>query len=165
MTEIPLQPLSAVDCVRPAVSRTESILLHPIRWSRWWRLAMLGLATGEAATQSFNFNFPGGGDWSKIGEASGSSGSTPDVATFPHIPGLSDARIALIITVLVLGILALVIVHLWVSSVARFMLFDAIATGRYRLREGWKRWGSHGFRYFLFQLLFITVGFVFLLLI
>jgi hypothetical protein len=165
MVDVPLNPLSAVDCVRPAVSRTENILLHPIRWSRWWRLAMLGLATGEAATQSFNFNFPGGGDWSKIGEATGGGGSTPAIPSMPHIPGLSDARIAFMITVLVLGLFALVIVHLWVSSIARFMLFDAVATGRYRLREGWKRWGSHGFRYFLFQLLFIAAGFVLLLLV
>lgn len=157
---LPLKPLSAVDCVRPAVTRTENILTHPIRWSRWWRLALLGLATGEAATQSFNF--PSGGDWSKIGKAGGTAGggsSAGPMPSWPHIPGLSDARLALIVTVLVLGFFTLIIVHMWVSSVARFMLFDAIATGRYRLREGWSRWSSHGFRYFLFQLLFITASF------
>ena len=157
---LPLKPLSAVDCVRPAVSRTENILTHPLRWSRWWRLALLGLATGEAASQGFNgFNFPSG-DWSKIGKAGGAgsapSGSAP---SWPHIPGLSDARLALMIAVLVVGLFALVLVHMWVSSVARFMLLDAIATGRYRLREGWARWSGHGFRYFLFQLLFVAASF------
>jgi hypothetical protein len=168
MPDVQLTPLSAVDCVRPAVSRTENILFHPMRWSIWWRLAMLGLATGEAANQGFSFNFPSGGDWSKIGDAAGSSGgtaSTPGPATFPHIPGLSDARLALMVTTLVVGIFALIIVHMWVSSVARFMLFDAIATGRYRLREGWKRWGSHGFRYFLFQLAYMAVNFALMLMI
>jgi hypothetical protein len=168
MADVPLTPISAVDCVRPAVSRAENILLHPMRWSRWWRLAMLGLATGEAATQGFNFNFPSSGDWSKIANAGGSGGATasaPDVSSLPHIPGLSDARIAFIITVLVVGFATLLIVHLWVSSVARFMLLDAVATGRYRLREGWKRWGSQGFRYFLFQLLFLAANFAVMLLI
>ena len=38
------------------------------------------------------------------------------------------------------------------------MLLDAVATGRYRLREGWKRWSSHGLRYFLFQLVMIVIS-------
>ena len=157
---LPIKPLSAVECIRPAVSRTEGMLFHPIRWARWWRLALLGLATGEAASQGgCNFNLPGGGDWSKIGDAGKSS--PPSVPTMPHhVPGISDARIALIIAVLVVGIFALVIIHLYVSSVARFMLFDTIATGRQRLREGWKRWSSHGFRYFLFQILMIMLSMV-----
>lgn len=168
MADAPLIPLSAVDCVRPAVSRTENILFHPMRWAIWWRLALLGLATGEAATQGFNFNFPSGGDWSKIGDAAGGSGTpapAPNVSPLPHIPGLSDARLALLLTVLVVGVIVLILVHLWVSSVARFMLFDAIATGRYRLREGWKRWGSQGFRYFLFQLALMAANFAVMLMV
>lgn len=124
---------------------------------------MLGLATGEFASQGGCQS--GGGDWSKIIHAAKSGGGdvspTPaSHAGIPHIPGISTGEIALMITVLVVGIVALVVVHLWVSSVARFMLFDAVATGRYRLREGWKRWGSHGFRYFLFQLAFGAVALV-----
>lgn len=123
---------------------------------------MLGLATGEFASQSFggfNFNLPGGGDWSKIGDAGQGGGTAaPGVPSIGHIPGISNAQIATLITILVVGVIVLVFVHLWVSSVSRFMLFDAVATRRTRLREGWKRWGSHGFRYFLFQLAFGAIS-------
>ena len=164
---MPTNPLSAVDCVRPAVDRTEKFMFSPFRWARWWRMALLGLATGEFASQG-GCNF-GGGDWSKITNPSGGGATSP----LPHsIPGITAATIATLITVAVVGAIVLVIVHLYVSSVARFMYFDAVATGRVRLREGWKRWSAHGFRYFLFNLAFMAIvfgiflltgGFIFLL--
>jgi hypothetical protein len=48
-------------------------------------------------------------------------------------------------------------VHLYVSSVLRFVLFDAVATGRYRLREGWKKWHGRGVQLFLLQLVIMLV--------
>src|SRR2546421_8436570 len=101
--EIPITPLSAVESIRPAINRTEGQLFHPFRWTKWWRIAMLGLATGEFASQSiggYNFNLPGGGDWSKIGDV-GKGGSPSAGASMPHIPGISGAQIALIVTILV----------------------------------------------------------------
>src|ERR1051325_18983 len=60
MDNTAVKPLSALDCVRPAVNRTEKSLFHPFRWGYWWRVALLGLATGEAALQGgvgfHNFN-------------------------------------------------------------------------------------------------------------
>jgi hypothetical protein len=131
-------------------------LFTPFRWASWWRLALLGLATGEAASNG-GCNFNGLGDLSKIGQA-GKNAPHNDFAPAAHVPPIPEGAIALIVTTLIIGIIVLVFVHLYVSSVARFMLFDAVATGRQRLREGWKRWHSHGFRYFLFQLLMIVIS-------
>src|SRR5437879_4086795 len=139
----PLKPLSAVESIRPAVDRTEKFLFEPFRWARWWRLALLGLATGEFATQG-GCNFRGLGNLGKPG----TSGSG-----IPHIP-VPPAQLAALITIAVVLVVVLAFVHLYIGSVARFMLFDTVATGRYRLREAWSRWHSRGVRYFLFQLVF-----------
>ena len=159
MAELPLKPLSAVDCIRPAVNTTEKTLFSPFRWATWWRLALLGLATGEAASNGgCNFN---GGDWSKVADAMKGTHRQSDFiaqASSVSTPDFPPEAIATIVATLVIGVIVLAFVHLYVSSVARFMLFDAIATGRTRLREGWKRWHSHGLRYFGFQLLFGLVG-------
>jgi hypothetical protein len=58
---------------------------------------------------------------------------------------------------LIIGITALVFVHLYVASVLRFVYFDSVATGRFHVREGWVRWHSRGLRWFVFNLLVIVV--------
>lgn len=156
MPEPAVKPLPVMDCIRPAVNTTEKMLFSPFQWSNWWRLALLGLATGEAASSGgCNFNT---GDWSKIADAAKGQPQHTDFLAGQAVPGIPDSTIAAIVAVLVVGVVLLAFVHLYVSSVARFMLFDAVATRRNRLREGWKRWHSHGLRYFFFQLLFGLVG-------
>jgi hypothetical protein len=44
--------------------------------------------------------------------------------------------------------------------VLRFVLFDAVSRGNYRIREGWSRWHAQGMRYFGFQLLLIFISLV-----
>jgi hypothetical protein len=145
---MPMKPLSAVESIRPAVDRTEKFLFEPFRWARWWRLALLGLATGEFAS-SGGCNFRGVGNLGKI--------TRPETGTsapvIPHIP-VPTGQLAALITIVVVLVVVLAFVHLYIASVARFMLFDTVATGRYRFREAWSRWHSHGVRYFLFQLAF-----------
>jgi hypothetical protein len=149
---MPVKPLSAVESIRPAVDRTEKFLFEPFRWARWWRLALLGLATGEFAS-SGGCNFRGFGDLGKITRPEAGT-SAPAI---PHIP-IPPAQLAALITVVVLLVLLLAFVHLYIASVARFMLFDTVATGRHRLREAWSRWQGRGFRYFLFQLAFAGIA-------
>jgi hypothetical protein len=147
----PLKPLSAIECIRPAVDRTEKFLFEPFRWARWWRLALLGLATGEFASQG-GCNFRGLGNLEKISHPGSGTSS------IPNIPGIGPGHLAALITILVVLVALLVLVHLFIASVARFMLFDTVATGRFRLREGWSRWQSHGLRYFLLQLAFGAIA-------
>src|SRR5438093_9907889 len=111
---MPIKPLSAVEAIRPAVDRTEKFMFQPIRWARWWRIAIIGLATGEFASQG-GCNFRNGfGDLGKIAKPE-SGGAVPAI---PHIPALTAGYIAAVITVLVALVLRLVLVHLYVASVA-----------------------------------------------
>jgi hypothetical protein len=147
---MPIKPLSAVEAIRPAVDRTEKFMFEPIHWARWWRMAIIGLATGEFASQG-GCNFGSRlGDFGKIANP-GAGGSATEI---PHIPGIAAVYVAALIATLVVLIVLLALVHLYIASVARFILFDAAATGRFRLREAWTRWHSHGVRYFLFNLAF-----------
>jgi hypothetical protein len=150
-----VKPISAVDAIGPAVERTKNFMFRPFQWARWWRIGLLGLATGEFAST-------GGCNPSSITDVINAAKRQHPQQHFtaspcPHL-GISPAQMAAMITVLVIGIMVLVFVHLYVSSVLRFVLFDAAAAGRYRLREGWGRWHSAGIRYFLFQLCFLFLA-------
>src|SRR5258706_2299489 len=140
--------ISPMDAISPAIERTKQLLFRPFNWSRWWRVGLLGLVTGEILS--------GGGcnpgSWANHPAGKGSVGS---------IPGISQAQIALVVTTLVVGVPALVLVHLYIASVLRFVLFSGTINGNFRLRQGWKHWHGKGLRYFGFQLAF---GFVVLLL-
>jgi hypothetical protein len=147
--------ISAVDSIGPASEATKNFMFRPFQWARWWRIGALGVATGEFASSGCN---PSGiSDGIKAASQQQQHPQQFAAAAFPNL-GLSPGQIALMITVLVVGLVALVLVHLYVGSVLRFVLFDAVAAGRYRLREGWKRWHDRGIRYFGFQLLLIFIS-------
>lgn len=142
---LPAKSVSAIDCVNPAIEWTKRAMFRPFKWAKWWRLGLVGAAIGEMSSFSCNFN---GGDWSQIMK------KQPDqhfqaAAANPFPPEL----FAPIFAVLFVGIIVLVFVHLYVAAVLRFVYFDSVSTGRFRLREGWSRWHSHGLRWFGFSLL------------
>lgn len=149
-------PKSAVDCVSPAFDTAKNMMFKPFQWSRWWRVALLGLATGEAASSgSCNFNIPS--DLANLGK------TQPQPEQFlqsssPIWQGFSTGQIAGLVTILVVLVVMLVLVHLYIGSVLRFVLFDAVTRGRFRIREGWKRWHDQGVSYFRFQLGLLAVS-------
>lgn len=135
---------SAVDCITPAVDRAKWLLLNPFRWSVWWRLAVVALATsGELIGNSF-----------RIPDLINATRQNKELVSVTDV--FSPALIALLV---VLG-LTLIVVHLYVSSVMRFIMFDAVSTGQYRLRIGWKRWHSRGVTLFLLQLIMLAIALV-----
>jgi hypothetical protein len=138
---LPQRPASAVDCVSPAIEWTKRSLFRPFTWSKWWRIGLVGLLAGELSTANCS-----GGNFNPGRAGSGSPSG---------IPGLDPSVLWAIIGVLVIGGVALVLVHLYLMSVSRFLLFDAVTTGRYRIREGWARWHDRGLRWFGFNLVFI----------
>ena len=134
-------PLSAVDVVSPAFQRTKELLFKPFRFAMWWRLAIISALAGEISGSSggpTNFNIPANTHPQQGGD---------------HLLGLSlpPAQLVLIVTVLVAAALLLFILLILLNSVFRFILFDVIVTGRYRIREGWRRWFADGARYFWWQ--------------
>ena len=152
------KPISAVDAIGPAVERTKMFMFRPFQWSRWWRFGVLALATGEFASTG-GCNPSGLTDLIKaVKQQPQQHFAAASGMDLLHNLGLSTGRIAFMLTVLIVGLFALVIVHLYVGSVLRFVLFDGVASGRYRLREGWKRWQAHGLRYFFFQICFMIIS-------
>lgn len=148
-------PLSAVDCVQPALQHTRDQLFRPFRFGQWSRLALVGflaaeLHTGSCSVPNFGgFNFPG----SQTHPRSDEFLSSP----FPHLDPARLAQMAgLIGVILLLGCILFLIV-LYLSSVFRFILLDSVIQKRCSIREGWSRWHRAGRRYFLWQLVLMTV--------
>jgi len=142
------KPLSAVDCVSPALDQTKRQLFAPFRLKRWWRLALVCLLTGE---------FVGGG-----------GGGFPTNFTIPHIPtpprngkelfAFPNAEweqllpwVPWIVAGVVLLFL-LVFLFIYVAAVYRFVLFDSVLYDRCELKGSWSRWEPSGRSYFYWSL-------------
>lgn len=147
-------PLSAVDCVQPALQHTRDQLFRPFRIGQWSRLALVGILAAElhASGCNFNkFNFPMPPSQRR------SQGFFTAAARFPHFDPrhLDPARIAqfagLIIAIVVLAMI-LGFIFLYINSVFRFILFDSVVKKHCSLSEGWQRWHRAGRRYFLWQI-------------
>ncbi|MBI2681976.1 MAG: hypothetical protein HYX26_01940 [Acidobacteriales bacterium] len=154
---MPSKPPSAVDVISSAIHTTQQLMFRPFRFSRWWRVAVIAIFTGElGGSGGFNFNIPdlSGLRRDRTGPQKFLPGADNPFSQF-------DATTwALIITVLVVGILTLLLVHIYIGSVMRFVQFDAVARQRFRLREGWRTWHRHGVRFFGFHLLFSLIAFL-----
>jgi hypothetical protein len=144
--------LSGVDAIAPAFERTKKQLLAPFRFERWLRLALVCFLTGEIT---------GGGG------GNGFRGINVLIPSSPHdgrgnsylaaLPGWMSKVPLEIIGWVFLGVIALVMLVLvlfYISSVFRFILFDAVLNNRCELGEGWRRWQRQGSSYFLWQISF-----------
>jgi hypothetical protein len=152
-------PISAPDAISPAFARARQLLLSPFRWSIWWRLAVIGMViNGEFFGMGIRFTdiLRTTRDAGKGSQDFMARGGWP-----PVFEGMSTARIALLVAVLAALFLLLLLIHIYIGSVLRFVLLDAVATGRYRLREGWRAWRAKGRTLFLFNLL-LAVIFIFI---
>ena len=146
---------SAVDVVSSAFEHTRQQLWSPFRWQQWIRIAALGLATGEMSS--------GGGcsGWKRFG---GAPKSAP--AHVPFDPGrvlhsIDPALLASILLVVLGGGLVLMLLWVYVSSISRFILFDAILRKQAEpFRDGWKRWQETGTSFFWWQLTLSILGLV-----
>lgn len=129
---------SAIDAIQPAIELTKQRLFNPARYSMWWRIALLGVFSGELSGGGGNFH--GGGFHAP--------------ATHSHHFGRPEIG-AIIAAALIIAAIALVcvIVFTYISSILRFVLFDAALTGRHRIRAGWRMWRERALPYFRLQIL------------
>jgi hypothetical protein len=143
-------PISAVDCVQPALQHTRDQLFRPFRIGQWTRLALVGFLAAELHTSGCNFsgfNFPVPQDRRR--------GMEYLAGPFPHIDPARLAQFAGLIAVAVVLAILLGFLFLYVSSVFRFILFDSVLKKRCAISEGWSTWHRAGRRYFLWQIVLL----------
>lgn len=152
--------VSAVDVIGPAYETTKGLLLSPFRWDRWWRVGIIAIFTGEIGGGSFNWN-TGGGDWEKIiRDTRGRQGFFDAPMAQNPLAQMDHTTLALLVTTLVVGVLALVLTHVYIGSVMRFLQFDTVVRQRFRLSEGWRMWHPRGVRWFGFEVILIGISFL-----
>ena len=141
-------PISSVDTIPLAIEHTKQQLFKPFRVGQWTKLAVVGLLAGELGSgggfNGSNFNLPQHPGSSRL--------SLPGTWG-----GIDPALVAALIAVLVVAAFTFGIIMMYVSSVMRFVLFDSILAKECRIRQGWSRRQGAGWRYFLWQLLFLVV--------
>jgi len=136
--------LSAIDSISPAIELARRQLFRPFRWSRWARLALVTLLSGEmSGGGGFNFTWPQGhGKRSSEFLAFASPGIEKVLAWLP------------VILLVIVGVAALVLLWMYISSVFRFILLDSVLYDRCEIRAGWRRWQPQGISYFLWLICF-----------
>ncbi len=139
------QVLSAIDAISPAFETTRRLLFQPFRFRKWARLAIITLLSGEVGgggNAGSNFNIPAPSDTDK------------DLVSNFFAAQPWDWLLQNLVWVAIIAAagFGLFLVLLYIHSVFRFMLFDAVLYDRTELGEGWRRWQELGASYFYWQL-------------
>jgi hypothetical protein len=151
-------PISAVDCVQPAIQHTREQLFKPFRWGQWSRLALVGILAAEFRSGGCSFN-----PSAFIPNPRPKRGDEFLPSGLPPIDPAHLAQFLALIGVALLLVAVLLLVFIYVSSIFRFILFDSVLRRKCSLAEGWRRWRRTGQRFFLWQLVFQLVAMVLLL--
>jgi hypothetical protein len=160
-------PLSAVDCVQPALQHTRRQLFSPFRLGQWSRLALVGILAAELHVGGCNFNglnFPihrprraGQQFLPSSSLPSGWPSFNPNYVS-EHIAQFLGLILAAVFVFFVLGFILL-----YINSVFRFILFDSVLQRKCSISAGWRKWHRAGRRYFLWQIVFQISAWLFLL--
>ena len=157
-------PVSAVDCVQPALQHTREQLFTRFRFGQWSRLALVGILAAELHVGGCNFGNFGGG-WPRVPHKNDGeflpSGLTNVLSPFDrsNIPAQISQHIGQFIGLILVGIFAFLVlgfIFLYISSVFRFILFDSVLRRECSISEGWRRWRRAGGRFFLWQIVFLV---------
>ena len=160
-------PVSAVDCVQPALQHAREQLFTHFRWGQWSRLALVGILAAELHVGGCNFGNLGG-NWPRLPRKNHSE-FLPSSALPSGFPPFNSAHIsehiAQFLGLIVVGIfvaIVLAFVFLYISSVFRFILFDSVLQRHCSISEGWRKWHRAGGRFFLWQIVFQISALLFL---
>jgi hypothetical protein len=144
-------PVSAVDCVQPALQHTRDQLFRPFRFGQWSRLALVGFLAAELNSSGCNFNkfnYP-------ISHPRQENGFMAQSMPFGHFNPQYLAQFAALIIAAAAVAFVLFFVLLYLNSVFRFILFDSVLKKHCSIREGWSRWQRAGRRYFLWRIVLL----------
>jgi hypothetical protein len=132
-----MRPLSASECITPAIERTKSLLFRPFQWRHFLKLTAVAF-------------------FAEIGGAS-FSGSSPGRS---GIPGTSPASQAIIVAVLFgvfLVLLIIGLVMLYVGSRLQLVLLEVVATHQTLIAPIWRRYSRLTWRWIGLKLLFFLL--------
>jgi hypothetical protein len=130
---------SAIDAIQPAIELTKQRLFNPARYSMWWRIALLGVFSGELSGGGGNFHGGGG---------------IPSHATHSHHFARPEIGTIIVAALMIMAVsLVLLLLFTYIASILRFVLFDAVLTGRHHIRAGWRMWRERALPYFRLQIL------------
>lgn len=142
-----MQPLAS------AWERTRTILFKPFSFEKWFVIGFAAWLSslGEGGIFSFNLNFSMP---HRFGKAS----------CCPQCQGIADfAAGHIILFLLILAIvvavgIGLAAIILWLSSRAKFVFLDDVASNRAAIVEPWNLWSPQGRSLFIWRLVFLLVS-------
>lgn len=156
-------PVSAVDCIQPALQHTRAQLFTRFRFGQWSRLALVGILAAELHVGGCSFGNFGGG-WPRVPQKSRGeflpSGMTSLLSPFDaaRIPTHISEHIGQFLGLILVGVFAAIVlafVFLYLNSVFRFILFDSVLRRECSIGDGWRKWRRAGGRFFLWQIVFL----------
>ncbi|MGB7333874.1 MAG: hypothetical protein WBD25_20990, partial [Terriglobales bacterium] len=160
-------PISAVDCVQPALQHTREQVFTRFRFGQWSRLALVGILAAELHVGGCGFGNLGS-SWPHTPHKN-QSDLLPSSSVPFNWPGLNPAHvsndIAQFIGLIVVGIFAFLLlgfVFMYINSVFRFILFDSVLRRQCSISEGWQKWRRAGGRFFLWQIVYLISTWLFL---
>ncbi|MFZ0685813.1 MAG: hypothetical protein WAM89_09725 [Terriglobales bacterium] len=160
-------PVSAVDCIQPALQHARQQLFTRFRFGQWSRLALVGILAAEFHVGGCGFGNLGRHFPHVHPKSAGSflPSSAIPFGTPEMIRHQISEHIAQFLGLIVVGVFALIVlafVFMYVSSVFRFILFDSVLRRECSIGEGWRKWRRAGGRFFLWQIVFQTSASLFL---
>jgi hypothetical protein len=146
--------LSAIDAFAPAFARVKAMLFRPFRLGTWLKIGLIGLLGGAVVSGGGGSNF----------RAPVMPRNVPH-DDLPHnvddilraIRSIHLADYFHIFVIVIAVIVALALIFLYLFCRFRFILFDAVVTGRTEIARGWKKYESQAGRYFEFWLIYKLV--------
>src|SRR5271166_3315354 len=159
-------PVSAVDCVQPALQHAREQLFTRFHFGQWSRLALVGILAAELHVGGCNFNGLNFPVHHPRRTAPGILSLSALPFSWPPNPGQISEHIGQFAALIVIGVFALIVlafVFLYISSVFRFILFDSVLRRQCSIGEGWRKWHRAGGRFFLWQIVFQVAVWLFFL--
>jgi hypothetical protein len=132
-----MRPLSASECITPAIERTKSLLFRPFQWQAFLKLTAV----------AFFAEILGGG----FSHSSPMRGKTSGVPTPAH------GMIVALLLVVGLVVLLIGLVLLYFGSRLQLVLVEVVATGQTTIAPIWRRYGRLTWRWVGLKLLFFLV--------
>jgi len=127
----------------------------------WLKLAIVAVLSGALVGGcNGNFNYNSFGDTRTAGGGSTGAKDVPGFGKILEALKEHPAMWASVATGIIAFLLLVFIIFLFVASVLRFVLLEALLTGECHIRAGWRYWKTEGTRLFGWKLLFglLTTG-------